>query len=92
MKKSESIGNGSISNCENPDSSPKYEKPGMLTMNEVSKILKISTTHVRRLIATNALPHYRFGRAFRFEKQELSDWMASQRVVLRIPERRRQVW
>lgn len=53
----------------------------LLTPQETSEVLKVSITTVYRLVERRELPVYRVGRALRFSKQDVADYLASGRVA-----------
>ena len=60
---------------ENKDSS---NVPKLLTVNDVAKLLKLSTRSVWRLVAANAMVKpIRIGGSIRWRESDLSTWLAS---------------
>jgi excisionase family DNA binding protein len=46
-----------------------------LSVDDVAEELRVSSKHVRRLIATGSLPIYRFGKVIRIARQDLDRWV-----------------
>lgn len=54
----------------------------MLTVKELAKILKVSPKTVYKLIYEGKIPvYYKFGRAIRFDEEEIKEWIEQCRVV-----------
>jgi excisionase family DNA binding protein len=54
--------------------------PTLLTVNQTSERLGVSTKHVRRLIANGELPHHRIGRLIRITDADLMAFIRLRRV------------
>ncbi|MCM1503371.1 MAG: helix-turn-helix domain-containing protein [Bacteroidales bacterium] len=52
----------------------------MMTLKETAKATSLSTSHLYHLVDDNSIPHYRFGRAIRFKRSEIEEWMRTKRV------------
>lgn len=50
-----------------------------LSVDDVAEELRVSSKHVRRLIANGDLPIYRFGKVIRISRHELDRWIDRQR-------------
>ena len=50
----------------------------LMTIEELAKLLKVSTRTIRRVIKRRELPVIRIGRQFRFRRQDIDDWLDSQ--------------
>jgi len=50
-----------------------------LTLEQTSKFLKISISTLNRLIRQNRVPSYKVGRRRLFDKDELVEWVRTQR-------------
>jgi excisionase family DNA binding protein len=59
----------------------------MITMDDVAELLSISRTQVRRLIETDELPHYRIGKAYRFDPKDIELWKSRRMIVKTDPRR-----
>jgi len=55
------------------------EKPRMLKVSEVAKILNVSERYVRREISEGNLPVYRFRRAIRISEEDLKRYIDGSR-------------
>jgi excisionase family DNA binding protein len=51
----------------------------LLTAEEVSELLRVSTKTVRRLVAYRRLPCVRFGRALRFDPGDVLAWLSARK-------------
>ena len=58
------------------------QKPALMDVKEAANYLRFSTSHIRNLINARKIPVIRFGRSYRFEKNELEAWVKSQRLQL----------
>jgi excisionase family DNA binding protein len=58
----------------------KIQKPGVdlaiLTVREVAQYLRMSETKVYRLVKERRIPVVRIGKAWRFRKDLLDDWLS----------------
>lgn len=62
----------------------------ILTISEVSELLKVHPITVYRMIKQGRLPHFRIGRVLRFDADQLADWLqVTQRKALGKNGRRR---
>ena len=52
----------------------------MLTVHELSKELNLSESYVYQLIAKQRIPHYKVGRAIRFEMEKIKKWMSDKEI------------
>ena len=59
------------------DPTPQGE---LLTTDEVARLLKISVSSVRRLQSARALPFVRVGGSVRFTKEDITSYLARNRV------------
>lgn len=50
----------------------------VLTIKEVAEYLKVNERTIYRLAASNELPGFRVGNAWRFKRSDLDDWMLKQ--------------
>ena len=50
----------------------------VLTIKEVAEYLKVNERTIYRLAASNDLPGFRVGNAWRFKRSDLDDWMLKQ--------------
>ena len=55
-----------------------------LTVDQVAKILQVSSYQIRKLARENRLPAYRVGNRWRFLKQDVVEWLMRQRVGRRV--------
>lgn len=62
-------------------SQPTPPIPDLLTVDDVARILRISTKTVRRRIETGDLPHIRHGRSIRVLQDDLTRYIAGLRVM-----------
>lgn len=51
-----------------------------LTVEELSKMLKVSTKTVYRLMKHGGLPAHRIGHNWRFERRAVSQWIFKRRI------------
>lgn len=51
-----------------------------MSIDEVAGHLGVTVRHVRRLVAERRIPYLKWGHLLRFDPEELSDWLESQRV------------
>lgn len=58
----------------------------LLTVDEVTQLLKLSKGAVYQMIARREIPYLKMGRRVRFDKTEISTWINKQRVKEYIPE------
>lgn len=54
--------------------------PTLISIDEVAEHLGVTVRHVRRLVAERRIPYLKWGHLLRFDPEELSDWLESQRV------------
>ena len=47
----------------------------VFTVKESARIIAVSETMVRRLVAQNRIPHFTVGSAIRIPRKQLFDWM-----------------
>lgn len=52
----------------------------LLTVDEVTQLLKLSKGAVYQMIARREIPYLKIGRRIRFDKEEISKWLDRQRV------------
>lgn len=52
----------------------------LINTQETAELLGLSYGHVRRMIASGELPHYKIGHAVRISKDELQAWLEKKRV------------
>ena len=57
------------------------QRTGLLTIAEISELLRVSEDTVRREISRGALPAMRFASVYRVDPKQLGDWLAAQRVT-----------
>jgi len=55
-----------------------------LTFQETSKFLKISISTLNRLVRQNGIPSYKVGRRRLFDKDELVEWVRTQRSEFQV--------
>lgn len=55
----------------------------ILTIREVSELLKINEKTTYRLAAEGKLPGFKVGGSWRFERQEISNWIKRQTEEMR---------
>ena len=48
----------------------------LLTVADVAQRLHVSMRTIRRLMATEKMPHYRIGRCVRFSANEVREWLS----------------
>jgi len=53
-----------------------------LDLDDLVKYLKVSKSTLYRLVQTNALPGHKVGRTWRFDRDEVDQWIKSHRHVL----------
>lgn len=54
--------------------------PPLMTVSELAAFLSVSRSLVYRWVEENEIPHYRFGKAVRFNTVEVKEWLDNQRV------------
>lgn len=47
----------------------------ILTIQELSEVLKVKVSHLRALVFKKAIPSFRIGKLVRFEKKEILLWL-----------------
>jgi excisionase family DNA binding protein len=52
----------------------------MITVNDVSKILKVSRIWIYKLAREKKIPCYRIESCIRFDRQEIEEWLAGKKV------------
>jgi excisionase family DNA binding protein len=56
-------------------------KSDYLTVSELSKVLKISTSHIYTMTSTKKIPYIKLlGKKILFDKNEINNWLKSKRV------------
>jgi excisionase family DNA binding protein len=51
-----------------------------MTVSELAEFLSVSKSLVYRWVEENEIPHYRFGKAVRFNTIEVKEWLDNQKV------------
>jgi excisionase family DNA binding protein len=54
---------------------PIHDNPTILTVREVADYLRVSEAKVYRLVREHRIPVVRIGRAWRFHRDLLDDWL-----------------
>jgi excisionase family DNA binding protein len=52
----------------------------LMTVSELAEFLSVSKSLVYRWVEENEIPHYRFGKAVRFNTIEVKEWLDNQKV------------
>ncbi len=65
------------------------ELRNLLKVRDVQEILGLSRSQVYELVARGEIPHYRIGKAIRFDPQDLKDWLESKKIE---KSRRERTW
>lgn len=47
----------------------------LLTPKQVAEYLQLSEVHVARLLRSNDIPHFKIGKLYRIEQEELDAWV-----------------
>jgi excisionase family DNA binding protein len=51
-----------------------------LNVAEVAELLGVKECYIRRLVAEHRIPHHKLGKYLRFDRDEVLDWMAANRI------------
>ena len=51
----------------------------MCDVKEISKYLDVSIPYVRKLVRAKLIPHYRYGKLLKFDKNEINEWIETHR-------------
>ena len=62
-----------------PEHRSAHDLVPLLTLPEVADILRTSEKTIRRLVAARRLPCVRFGRQLRFDRGDVSRWLAARK-------------
>lgn len=54
--------------------------PQLVTLKELSTLLSLSVSTLSKWVMDNRVPHYKLGRAVRFNPEEVSAWLAKRKV------------
>jgi excisionase family DNA binding protein len=57
------------------DERPSESVGHFLSVDDVAEELRVSSKHVRRLVANGDLPIYRFGKAIRIAREDFDSWV-----------------
>ena len=65
-----------------PEETMKWEEalPLFVSVKIAAKTLNVGRDHVRKLVKDGTLPFYRFGRAWRIQRQDLLDYIQESKV------------
>jgi len=59
------------------------EKETYLTVNELSSLLKMSSSHIYTLTSTKKIPHIKLlGKKILFDKKEIDNWLKSKTIFV----------
>ena len=57
-----------------PTRTPTDRRP-LIDLPAVAELLGVNERHVRRLVAERRIPHLKWGRLLRFDREELDTWL-----------------
>ncbi len=55
--------------------SPIKSEKSLLTISELSILLNLKESHIRKLIFCNEIPYFKIGRLIRFSQPEIDTWL-----------------